>query len=118
MINYIAQIDQTALQEQISNASSQQEEMLQFVQSMQSLLTAYLPFMIAGVGIFALLFLINAINKMRVDKAILRIDKNLQKILDNQNSQPNTHVYETHRSESSPTNTSEDTNKPKKGWYE
>lgn len=82
MLNFFAQLDPTALQEQITEANNQQAQLLEFAQTMQGFLKAYLPFLIAGVAVFAFLFLINAINKMRVDRAIIRMDKNIAKILE------------------------------------
>lgn len=81
MFDFFAQIDAGALQEQLSSASAQQEQSLAFIKEMQDRILALLPFIVAGSIAIAITFIISAINRMRVDRAILRIDKNLQKLV-------------------------------------
>ena len=82
MFNFFAQLDPEALQEQITEANSQQAQLLELAQTMQEFLKAYLPFLIAAAAVFALFFLIHAVNKIRLDRAIIRTDKNIAKILE------------------------------------
>lgn len=111
MFNFFAQLDPVALQEQITEANNQQAQLLELAQTMQEFLKAYLPFLIAGVAVFALFFLIHAVNKMRVDRAILRIDKNLAKLLEKHTSAP-AHESKSYANMYEPKPPSNDTPKP------
>lgn len=86
MLDKIAQIrqtiDPTMLEEQLNAANTQQEQMLQFVDKVQASVLAFLPLMIIVGLAVSVVFIVGAIYKMRVDRAILRIDKNLQQLLD------------------------------------
>ncbi len=86
MLDKIAQIgqaiDQTMLEEQLNAANAQQEQMLQFVDKIQTTVLTFLPLMIiVGIAV-SIVFIVGAVHKMRVDRAILRIDKNLKQLLD------------------------------------
>ncbi len=135
----ITSIDQSALQEQLNTASSQQEQLFKFIEEFQSRILTFLPFIVAAaIGVSAL-FIISAVNKLRVDRAILRIDKNLEKLVSEKsikntmrsedNPYPNMYTPKPESQTPTPAPVNVDANKateradevdtsPRKGWYE
>ncbi len=136
----ITSIDQSALQEQLNTASSQQEQLFKFIEEFQSRILTFLPFIIAAAIGVSVLFIMSAVNKLRVDRAILRIDKNLEKLVSEKsikdtirsegNPYPNMYGPRPDSQTPAPAHASVDATKqateraaeadtsPRKGWYE
>lgn len=82
--------DQTSVQTLLNNATSSQTSNAQFDQLGQKIESVLLPAFFAGSIISLIIFvyvLANAIRNWRVHSAILRIDKNLKKLVDAQVAQ-------------------------------
>jgi hypothetical protein len=114
----------------VNKATAQQEQMLQYVEGLMQALQTYLPFMIAVALVVFLLLAFNSLQKMRVDRAIIRMDRNIEKLV---NQLSNSHssstgdtpanMYAQKGSSGSggpvaATVNSDSEQQPPKGWYE
>lgn len=112
----------------VNKATAQQEQMLQYVEGLMQALQTYLPFMIAIALVVFLLLAFNSLQKMRVDRAIIRMDRNIEKLV---NHLSNSHgsssgdtpanMYAPKGSADGPVTAavkSDSEQQPPKGWYE
>lgn len=115
MLDFFAQVDTITLQEQLNNASAQQDEYLSIVKGLQEQILALMPVIIVSIAAIIIVYIISAINRMRVDKAILRIDKNLQKLVTERSKSSDTNVEHSDVQISDPKNEGE--HNPPKDWF-
>ncbi len=64
-----------------SALDQQQAQMDHLTDTIQSQMQTYLPFMMILSGLVVVVLLLNMFHKWRLERAILRIDKNLQKLV-------------------------------------
>lgn len=77
-----------------TTALASNPQLTEFMQTLNSQLKLYLPIAIGLSLVITLLLVINIVQKLRVNAAILRMDKNIKKLVDGQ-LLPDTHTHDT-----------------------